>query len=400
MTDQVEKKLKEEYARFTNQLNASLAERDAIQKALLDKQRALEEAKRQIQSVESTSRTHSVEFEKENDRHRKELEKEIHQLHLKFDKSEEKRKLAEERRHNVVQAAGGDKRPPSGGDLRNVRDYGGARMRPPRTVPNKGTQEQGSSMNRDGAGYVGYGHDDSGGGYYDYGYDDAAQGLIPGQGWQGGQGGGRGGDRGGGRGGRGGARQRMINANRGQQQMQHQLQHRVDQQQGVAQAPGLGVAQAVGQGYRGYAPGPTQFIPIPMGGGGGEGIIHSVGPQQQPAPRGEGIRITNKQTVNERSRRRRAASKDKKSRKKRASKDYMKIKKQVMAKVRASRTAEYKSISKNINKLPIKQRKSARDRARKALMKRQKEHFAKLKPDITSLERLRGLLKRGVQWTR
>ncbi len=138
--------------------------------------------------------------------------------------------------------------------------------------------------------------------------------------------------------------------------------------------------------------GGVQYIPMAgMGGGGGIGA--------RTMRRGDGIKITNTQTVNERSRRRRAASKDKKSRKKRASKEYTKIKKQIMTKVRKSRAAEYKYINKKISKLPVKQRKSARDRARKALMKRQKEHFSKLKPGITTLERLRGLLKKGVQWT-
>ena len=71
-----------------------------------------------------------------------------------------------------------------------------------------------------------------------------------------------------------------------------------------------------------------------------------------------------------------------------------------MSKVRASRGKEYKAISKKISKLPPKQRKSARDRARKALMKTQKEHFATFKPGVTSLERLRGLLKKAFQWSK
>ncbi len=144
-----------------------------------------------------------------------------------------------------------------------------------------------------------------------------------------------------------------------------------------------------------------QIIPIPVGGGGG--MIHTVGGGggQQQTQRGVagGIKITNTQTVNERTRRKRAATKDKKIRKKRATKEYAKLRRQVQARIRAARSKEYKSMSKKIAKIPKGERASARKKARSALMSKQKEMFHKMKPASLSLDRLRQLLGKNIVWT-
>jgi hypothetical protein len=132
--------------------------------------------------------------------------------------------------------------------------------------------------------------------------------------------------------------------------------------------------------------GGTQMIPYPMGGGGGS-LVHVFGDNRRGyrddyddrrRPVEGGIRVTQKQVINEKTRRRRAAQKGTKTRTKKKSSEYVALKKKVQARIRAERAKHYKKISVEINKLPKAKRKTARLQARKTLMKTQKEIFSKM----------------------
>ena len=132
--------------------------------------------------------------------------------------------------------------------------------------------------------------------------------------------------------------------------------------------------------------GGTQMIPYPMGGGGGS-LVHVFGDNRRGyrddyddrrRPVEGGIRVTQKQVINEKTRRRRAAQKGTKTRTKKKSSEYVALRKKVQARIRAERAKHYKKISVEINKLPKAKRKTARLQARKTLMKTQKEIFSKM----------------------
>ena len=122
-----------------------------------------------------------------------------------------------------------------------------------------------------------------------------------------------------------------------------------------------------------------------MGGGGGS-LVHVFGDNRRGyrddddrrRPVEGGIRVTQKQVINEKTRRRRAAQKGTKARTKKKSSEYVALKKKVQARIRAERAKHYKKISVEINKLPKAKRKTARLQARKTLMKTQKEIFSKM----------------------
>jgi hypothetical protein len=124
------------------------------------------------------------------------------------------------------------------------------------------------------------------------------------------------------------------------------------------------------------------MIPYPVGGGGGGGIIHTVG----GADRGRymdyggrgGIKVTQKQIVNEKTKRRKAAEKDGKSQKKTKSSAYTALKKKVQAVVRKERTKKYKQLNEEIKKMPKEKQKATRDKVKRTLMKTQKELFSKM----------------------
>jgi hypothetical protein len=90
------------------------------------------------------------------------------------------------------------------------------------------------------------------------------------------------------------------------------------------------------------------------------------------------IKVTQKQIVNERTSRKRAATKHKRQSKKTDASAYTATKKQVQKRIRKLRAAEYKSIGKHINQLPRGERQKARTTARKGLMARQKELFRRM----------------------
>ena len=156
-----------------------------------------------------------------------------------------------------------------------------------------------------------------------------------------------------------------------------------------------GVAQPVAQAQQ------PSIIPIPMGGGGG-GVIHTVGQQQYPYPppaaRGDGVKVITKQVVNERSRRRKAATKDTKRRKKKTKSEYQSVKKAVQTRVRKLRAEEFKKLSAKIAKIPRGKRKAAREVVRKRLMNVQKSLFSRMTLDKMDLKELKKLVSKRIKF--
>lgn len=134
----------------------------------------------------------------------------------------------------------------------------------------------------------------------------------------------------------------------------------------------------------------TKIVPIPVSSA--PGVIHTT---RQPVAKSDGIKIIQKTVVNEKSRRRKAATK---GRKKKQS-QYAATKKRVMAKIRKDRASEYKKHGERIKKLPPNQRKSERLKIRKSLMAKQKTVFATMrgKSRIT-LDALKKLERSSIKW--
>ena len=135
-----------------------------------------------------------------------------------------------------------------------------------------------------------------------------------------------------------------------------------DMMQNVIQRmQGQAVAAPVQQG--------VQHIPYPVGGG--AGIIHTISGGGGAAPRyptHPGVKVVTKQIINEKVRRRKAATKDSKKRKKVAKSEYGVVKKAVQTRVRKLRATEYKKLSSQIDKMPRSKRKAARKVVKKRLI--------------------------------
>ena len=103
-------------------------------------------------------------------------------------------------------------------------------------------------------------------------------------------------------------------------------------------------------------------LALPSARGGGGGGVHILGDRRatyQDHARGPygGIKVTQKQIVNEKTSRRRTAQKDKKTRKKRVLSEYTKVKKLDQARIRSERAKKYKQLNEKIKQLPQKQKK-------------------------------------------
>ena len=105
-----------------------------------------------------------------------------------------------------------------------------------------------------------------------------------------------------------------------------------------------------------------------------------------------------KQVVNERSRRRKAATKDTKRRKKKTKSEYQSVKKAVQTRVRKLRAEEFKKLSAKIAKIPRGKRKAAREVVRKRLMNVQKSLFSRMTLDKMDLKELKKLVSKRIKF--
>ena len=105
-----------------------------------------------------------------------------------------------------------------------------------------------------------------------------------------------------------------------------------------------------------------------------------------------GIKMVQKTIVNQKARRKKAATKTRTS-------EYAALKKRVQARIRKERMSAYKGHGKRIAKLPVKERKAARKRIKDSLMLTQKTMFKTfVGKNKINIESLRKLLKQKIKW--
>ena len=122
-------------------------------------------------------------------------------------------------------------------------------------------------------------------------------------------------------------------------------------------------------------------------------VIHTQQPALSKAT--PAIKITQKTVVNEKTRRRKAATRDTKKRRS----EYTDLKKRVQARIRKDRAAKYKKESSRISKLPVSQRAAIKKKTRTQYMQKQKALFKTfVGKNKISLAALRKLLSSTIKW--